>query len=65
MSLGFYELLTAMALLLERECQMLPNGVHPDAALQMTHVVAMLRRHDFATDASQLILPLQTNFTAE
>jgi len=62
LSLGFYDLLEAMAKLLERECTLLPSMAHPDAALQMTHAANSLRHSELARDASRLIVPLQTNF---
>jgi len=64
LALGFYELLEAVAKLLERECTMLPATAHPDAALQMTHAANSLRHLELARDASRLILPMQTNFAS-
>jgi hypothetical protein len=62
LSFGFYEVLQSLAQLLERECTMLPDGTHPDAAMQLTHVVKFLAS-ETARDANQSLLPLRTNFT--
>lgn len=64
LSFGFTGLLEAMATMLERECTMLPGTAHPDAALQLTHAASRLCS-DMAKDASQLIMPLRTNFSQE
>jgi hypothetical protein len=53
-----------MAGMLERECTMLPGTAHPDAALQLTHAATKLRSDD-AKQASQLIMPLRTNFSQD
>ncbi|ESO88197.1 hypothetical protein LOTGIDRAFT_206942 [Lottia gigantea] len=62
LSFGFLELLDAIATMIERECTMLPGTAHPSAALQLSHAVNTLRS-EMASDASQIILPLQTNFS--
>lgn len=64
LSLGFYELLDAIAQLLDRECTLLAGNTHPDAALQMAHVASFLRS-EAARDADQNITQLQTNFSAD
>ncbi|XP_053405722.1 integrator complex subunit 14-like isoform X2 [Mercenaria mercenaria] len=64
LSFGFNELLEAMAAMLERECTMLPGTAHPDAALQLTHAATRLCS-EMARDASQLIMPLKTNFSQD
>lgn len=64
LSFGFTELLEAMAAMLERECTMLPGTAHPDAALQLTHAASRLCS-DMAKDASQVIVPLRTNFSQD
>ncbi|KAL5004544.1 hypothetical protein ScPMuIL_018000 [Solemya velum] len=64
LSFGFFELLEAMAAMLERECTMLPGTAHPDAALQLTHAVNALRG-ETATDIQQVIIPLCTNFSQD
>jgi hypothetical protein len=62
LALGFYELLEAIALLLERECTLLPGQAHPDAAIQMSHAANVLRHPVNGRDASQPVLPVRTNF---
>lgn len=64
LSFGFHDLLEAMASMLDRECTMLPGSAHPDAALQLTHAANALRNEN-ATDISEMILPLRTNFSQE
>ncbi len=64
LSFGFTDLLEAMSQLLERECTQLPGTAHPDAALQLTHAANALRSN-IATDISQNILPMRTNFSGE
>ena len=64
MSFGFSDLLEAMSQMLERECTLLPGTAHPEAALQLTHAANALRS-SIATDISQNILPMRTNFSAE
>ncbi|XP_052794374.1 integrator complex subunit 14-like [Mya arenaria] len=64
LAFGFVELLEAMAAMLERECTMLPGTSHPDAALQLTHAASKLHM-EMAKDASQIIMPLRTNFAQE
>lgn len=64
LALGFYELLDAVAQLLDRECTLLAGNTHPDAALQMAHVASFLRS-EVARDAEQNIVPLQTNFSTD
>ena len=64
LSLGFNDLLEAMSQMLERECTLLPGTAHPDAALQLTHAANALRSN-IATDISQNILPMRTNFSAD
>ena len=64
LSFGFLELLDAMALMLERECTLLPGTAHPDAALQLSHAANMLRS-EMAKDMSQTIMPLRTNFSSD
>lgn len=64
LSFGFLELLDAMALMLERECTLLPGTAHPDAALQLSHAANSLRS-EMAKDVSQTIVPLRTNFSSD
>lgn len=53
-----------MATMLDRECTMLPGTAHPDASMQLAHAANALRS-DKATDFTQLVMPLRTNFTQE
>ncbi|KAK6179916.1 hypothetical protein SNE40_012164 [Patella caerulea] len=62
LSFGFLDLLDAIATMLDRECTMLPGTAHPSAALQLSHAANTLRS-EMACDASQMVLPLQTNFS--
>lgn len=64
LSFGFHDLLDAMATMLDRECTMLPGTAHPDASMQLAHAANALRS-DKATDFTQLVMPLRTNFTQE
>ncbi|XP_041364746.1 integrator complex subunit 14-like [Gigantopelta aegis] len=64
LAFGFYELLEAMAAMLERECTMLPGTAHPSAAMQLTHAANALRS-DSAKDVTVTVMPLQTNFSTE
>lgn len=60
-STGFYDILEGLAALLERECRFLPDGHHPEAAMQLTHAVHCLRNRaqdDYEAD----IVPLKTKF---
>ncbi|GFR69232.1 von Willebrand factor A domain-containing protein 9-like [Elysia marginata] len=63
LSFGFHSLLEALASMLERECTLLPGTAHPNAALQLTHSANFLLS-EAATDATQNLTPLQTNFAA-
>lgn len=63
LSFGFHELLEAIAMMLERECTLLPGTAHPSAALQLTHAANGLRL-PAAVDISHTIMPLQTNFAS-
>lgn len=40
---GFFEIIEGVANILERECTFLPEGSHPEAALQLTNAVNTLR----------------------
>uniref|UniRef100_A0A3Q2NXC9 Integrator complex subunit 14 n=1 Tax=Fundulus heteroclitus TaxID=8078 RepID=A0A3Q2NXC9_FUNHE len=43
LAFGFWELLKGVAELLERECTMLPDSAHPDAAFQLSHAAHQLK----------------------
>jgi len=64
LSFGFLELLEAMAVMLERECCLLPGTAHPNAAFQLEHAYTQLRDPNRALDFTYTIQPLQTNFAA-
>ncbi|XP_074603668.1 integrator complex subunit 14 [Brevipalpus obovatus] len=60
---GFFEIIDGLATILERECQILPAGSHPEAALQLTHAVNALRvKTSDATSYDILITPMKTRF---
>ncbi|XP_026466695.1 integrator complex subunit 14 [Ctenocephalides felis] len=60
-SLGFIELLEAMALIFERECASLPDNASPDCALQLTHAAQQLR-DPRSRDPSTSIMPVSTKY---
>ncbi|XP_060891426.1 integrator complex subunit 14 [Labrus mixtus] len=43
LAFGFWELLKGVAELLERECTLLPDSAHPDAAFQLSHAAQQLK----------------------
>ncbi|XP_051513070.1 integrator complex subunit 14-like isoform X2 [Myxocyprinus asiaticus] len=43
LAFGFWELLKSVAELLERECTLLPDSAHPDAAFQLSHAAQQLK----------------------
>lgn len=43
LAFGFWELLKGVAELLERECTLLPDSAHPDAAFQLSHAAHQLK----------------------
>ncbi|KAL0968884.1 hypothetical protein UPYG_G00273150 [Umbra pygmaea] len=43
LAFGFWELLKGVAELLERECTLLPDTAHPDAAFQLSHAAQQLK----------------------
>jgi len=46
--------------LLDIECSNLPNGTHPDCALQLTHAAMELRK-PYAMDPKLTIVPVAPN----
>ena len=60
--IGFHGLLEGIAMTFERECQILPDGSHPDCALQLTHAAGELRRPE-AVDLEWEIRPMRTKFS--
>ncbi|XP_030621757.1 integrator complex subunit 14 [Chanos chanos] len=67
LAFGFWELLKGVAELLERECTLLPDSAHPDAAFQLSHAAQQLKLA--STGDSQFaafdhnIAPMQTDFS--
>uniref|UniRef100_A0AAY4D908 Integrator complex subunit 14 n=1 Tax=Denticeps clupeoides TaxID=299321 RepID=A0AAY4D908_9TELE len=67
LAFGFWELLKGVAELLERECTLLPDSAHPDAAFQLSHAAQQLKLA--STGDSQYsafnhnITPLHTDFS--
>ncbi|MCJ8733312.1 hypothetical protein PDJAM_G00221820 [Pangasius djambal] len=43
LAFGFWDLLKGVAELLERECTLLPDSAHPDAAFQLSHAAQQLK----------------------
>uniref|UniRef100_A0A8C5EQQ6 Integrator complex subunit 14 n=1 Tax=Gouania willdenowi TaxID=441366 RepID=A0A8C5EQQ6_GOUWI len=68
LAFGFWELLKGVADLLERECTMLPDSAHPDAAFQLSHAAQQLKRAS-AGDPQYAgfdhnIVPIPTDFSS-
>uniref|UniRef100_A0A8C6SER1 Integrator complex subunit 14 n=1 Tax=Neogobius melanostomus TaxID=47308 RepID=A0A8C6SER1_9GOBI len=67
LAFGFWELLKGVADLLERECTLLPDSAHPDAAFQLSHAAQQLKLA--STGDSQYaafdhnIVPMHTDFS--
>ncbi|XP_043221562.1 integrator complex subunit 14-like [Amphibalanus amphitrite] len=61
LSFGFYQVLESVAVILERECTLLPGNAHPDCALQLTHAATALR-HPEHRQPGKPIQPLSTRF---
>ncbi|XP_061917102.1 integrator complex subunit 14 [Entelurus aequoreus] len=68
LAFGFWDLLKRVAELLERECTMLPDSAHPDAAFQLSHAAQQLKLA--STGDSQYaafdhnIVPMHTDFSS-
>lgn len=68
LAFGFWELLKGVADLLERECTLLPDSAHPDAAFQLSHAAQQLKLA--STGDSQYaaydhnIVPMHTDFSS-
>lgn len=60
LSMGFADLMETMAVILDRECTLLPHTAHPDCAIQLTHAAAQLR---LSRDVRHNITALRTKFT--
>lgn len=64
LAFGFWELLKGVAELLERECTMLPDSAHPEAAFQLSHAAKQLKLA--STGGSKFehnIAPMHTDFS--
>lgn len=68
LAFGFWELLKGVADLLERECTLLPDSAHPDAAFQLSHAAQQLKLA--STGDPQFagydhnIIPMHTDFSS-
>lgn len=60
--MGFVDLMETIAIVLERECGVLPHNAHADCALQLTHAAAQLR---MSHDIRATISALRTKFTVD
>ncbi|XP_044744686.1 integrator complex subunit 14-like isoform X3 [Coccinella septempunctata] len=60
-SLGFLELLLALATIFEQECLSLPGNVHPDCAVQLHHAANLLKKTQ-SQDAKFVITPYVANY---
>jgi len=59
--LGFYELLEGVAQVCERECSLLPTGVSPDCAIQLSYVAQVLRSPE-CYHVNHQVMPKLTQF---
>lgn len=64
LAFGFLDLLKGVADMLERECTLLPDTAHPDAAFQLTHAAQQLKlaSTEYAI-YDHNITPLHTDFS--
>ncbi|XP_063304845.1 integrator complex subunit 14 [Pelobates fuscus] len=67
LSFGFLDLLKGVSEMLERECTLLPDNAHPDAAFQLSHAAAQLKLASTGSSEHSVyglnIIPLQTDFS--
>ncbi|XP_025739631.1 integrator complex subunit 14 isoform X2 [Callorhinus ursinus] len=67
LAFGFLDLLKGVADMLERECTLLPDTAHPDAAFQLTHAAQQLKLASTGTSEyagyEHNITPLHTDFS--
>ncbi|XP_048649423.1 integrator complex subunit 14 isoform X3 [Marmota marmota marmota] len=67
LAFGFLDLLKGVADMLERECTLLPDTAHPDAAFQLTHAAQQLQLASTGTSEyaayDHNITPLHTDFS--
>ncbi|XP_061531911.1 integrator complex subunit 14 isoform X1 [Phycodurus eques] len=68
LAFGFWDLLKGVAELLERECTMLPDSAHPDAAFQLSHAAQQLKLASTGDSQyaafEQNIVPMHTDFSS-
>lgn len=68
LAFGFLELLKGVADMLDRECTLLPDTAHPDAAFQLTHAAQQLKYASTGKPEHSVydhnITPLQTDFSS-
>ncbi|XP_043933919.1 integrator complex subunit 14 isoform X2 [Protopterus annectens] len=68
LAFGFLELLKGVADMLDRECTLLPDTAHPDAAFQLTHAAQQLKFASTGKPEHSVydhnITPLQTDFSS-
>ncbi|KAF4091587.1 hypothetical protein AMELA_G00038630 [Ameiurus melas] len=67
LAFGFWDLLKGMAELLERECTLLPDSAHPDAAFQLSHAAQQLKLASSGDSKyaafDHVITPMLTDFS--
>ncbi|XP_068595859.1 integrator complex subunit 14 [Brachionichthys hirsutus] len=68
LAFGFWELLRGVSDLLERECTLLPDSAHPDAAFQLSHAAKQLKQASNGdsqyTAFDHNIVPMHTDFSS-
>ncbi|XP_028287522.1 integrator complex subunit 14 isoform X2 [Parambassis ranga] len=68
LAFGFWELLKGVADLLERECTLLPDSAHPDAAFQLSHAAQQLKLASTGDPQyaafDHNIVPMHTDFSS-
>lgn len=68
LAFGFWELLKGVADLLERECTLLPDSAHPDAAFQLSHAAQQLKLASTGDNQhaafDHIIVPMHTDFSS-
>lgn len=68
LAFGFRELLKGVGDLLERECTLLPDSAHPDAAFQLSHAAKQLKLASTGDSQysafDQNIAPMHTDFSS-
>lgn len=68
LAFGFWELLKGVADLLERECTLLPDSAHPDAAFQLSHAAQQLKLASSGDSQyaafDHNIVPMHTDFSS-